>query len=107
MGWIDTPDQNLPSVLDANFVLAMFSYLERLWEFPINRILTQALNKRLGTENRKLDEIAYIMAQRGMTPGDLLAMPEKDGWMYSDGPSYVCSSFVSAVYTAGGLLPPI
>ncbi len=45
------------------------------------------------------------MAQRGMTFGDLMAMPERDGWMYSDGPSYVCSSFVSAVYKAGGLMP--
>jgi len=75
MGWIDTPKQNLPSLLDADFVLAMFSYLERLYEYPINRILTQALNKRLGTENRKLVEIAYIMAQKGMTPGDLMAIP--------------------------------
>jgi hypothetical protein len=48
-GWIDTPDQNFPPLLDGNFVLAMFSYLERLWEFPINKIITQGLNKRLGT----------------------------------------------------------
>jgi len=27
MGWIDTPKDNLPSLLDGNFVLAMFSYL--------------------------------------------------------------------------------
>lgn len=27
MGWVDTPTQNFPSVLDPNFVLAMFSYL--------------------------------------------------------------------------------
>jgi len=62
MGWIDTPKNNLPPLLDSDFVLAMFSYLERLWEFPINKILTQALNKRLGTENRKMEEIGYIMA---------------------------------------------
>jgi hypothetical protein len=53
-GWIDTPKDNYPPVLDADFLLAMFSYLERLYEFPINRILTQALNKRLGTEHRKI-----------------------------------------------------
>lgn len=63
----------------------MFSYLERLYEFPINKILTQALNKRLNTTNRKLSEIGEIMAARGMTAGDLMAMPEKDGWKYSDG----------------------
>jgi len=33
----------------------------------------------------------------------LFAMTEKDGWMYSDGYSYVCSSFVIGVYKAGGL----
>jgi hypothetical protein len=53
-GWIDTPKDNLPPLLDGDFVLAMFGYIERLYELPINKILTQALNKRLGTENRKL-----------------------------------------------------
>ena len=42
-----------------------------------------------------------------MTFGQLLAVVEKDGWWYSDGPSYVCSSFVAAVYKAGGLLKEI
>jgi hypothetical protein len=72
-------------LLDGNFVLAMFSYLERLWEMPINKILTQALNKRLNTTNRKLPEIGDIMASRGMTVGDLMAIVERDGWEYSDG----------------------
>lgn len=75
MGWIDTPKDNYPSLLDPDFVLAMFSYLERLYEYPINRILTQALNKRLGTQNRKMSEIGYIMASRNMTFGDLMAIP--------------------------------
>ena len=44
------------------------------------------------------------MAERGMSFGDLMAIPEVDGWEYSDGKSYVCSSFVAAVYRAGGLL---
>lgn len=48
-----------------------------------------------------------MMAERNLTFGDLMAMPERDGWMYSDGPSYVCSSFVAAVYVAGGLLPEL
>ncbi len=106
-GWIDTPKDNLPPLLDSNFVLAMFSYLERLWEFPINKILTQALNKRLNTTNRKLPEIGDIMASRNMTMGDLMAIVEKDGWEYNDGESYVCSSFVAAVYKAGELLPAV
>lgn len=47
------------------------------------------------------------MASRGMTMGDLMAIVERDGWEYSDGESYVCSSFVAAVYKAGGLLPEV
>ena len=104
MGWIDTPRDNYPPILDSDFVLAMFSYLERLYEFPINRILTQALNKRLGTENRKMSEIAVLMAKRNMTFGDLMAMVEKDEWIYNDGPSLVCSSFVAVMYKEGGLI---
>jgi hypothetical protein len=103
-GWIDTPKDNYPPILDSDFVLALFSYLERIYEFPINRILTQALNKRLNVENRKMSEIAVIMARQNMSFGDLMAMVEKDEWMYSDGPSLVCSSFVIALYKAGGLL---
>ena len=69
--------------------------------------MTQALNKRLGTTNRKISELGVIMAERGMTMGDLMAIVERDGWEYSDGRSYVCSSFVAAVYVAGGLLPEL
>ena len=85
----------------------MFAHFERIWEEPIKRILTEGLNKKLGVENRKLDEIAIIMTERGMSFGDLMSIPEKDGEKYSDGESYVCSSFVAAVYKAGGLLVDI
>lgn len=44
------------------------------------------------------------MAKKNISVGDLMAMPEIDGWEYDDGESYVCSSFVAAVYKAGGLL---
>lgn len=62
------------------------------------------MNKRLGVENRKMSELAVLMAKKNMTFGDLMAIPEVDGWQYSDGESYVCSSFVASLYRAGGLL---
>lgn len=39
---------------------------------------------------------------------ELMAMPEKEGWIYEgieprDGRSYVCSCFVTAVYKAAGI----
>lgn len=43
-----------------------------------------------------------------MTLEQVMAMPEKDGWIYSgsrprDGLSYVCSSYVVAVLKAAGV----
>lgn len=43
-----------------------------------------------------------------MTLEDVMAIPEQDGWMYTgskprDGLSYVCSSFVIAVFKASGV----
>lgn len=41
--------------------------------------MTQGLNKRLGTTNKKLSEIGVELGKRNMTFGDLMAIPEKDG----------------------------
>ncbi len=104
-GWIDTPEKNLPSVLDAEILLTLFAYIERLYAFPMDRIMSQAMNKRLGTEGRNLAEIANLVAERGMKFSDLMAEVERDGWEYNDGLSYVCSAFAAGLYKAGGLLP--
>ena len=106
-GWIDLPEGNLPPLLDKNLIMVVFSLIERLYEFPIKRIMTEALNMRLGTKNLKMADIAVEISKRNMTLADLLAQREVDGWKYSDGYSYVCSSFVAAVYKAGGLLKDI
>lgn len=66
--------------MDPNFIFALFSWLERIYEYPINKFLTQGLNKRLGLSGKKLSEIAVIMADKNMTFGDLMAIPEVDGW---------------------------
>lgn len=87
--------------------MVVFSYIERLYEYPIKRILTEALNMRLKTKGLKLSDIAVEISKRNMTLADLMAVKEEDGWYYSDGYSYVCSSFVVAVYRAGGLLKDI
>jgi len=38
-----------------------------------------------------------------MTIDELFSIPENDDWVYSDGPSMVCSAFVTGVYKAAGL----
>lgn len=58
---------------------------------------------RLGTKGLKFHEIQTELTKQGMDWGDLFSAVEKDEWIYSDGPSMVCSSFVIGVYKAGGL----
>ena len=53
-------------------------------------------------------EVTIEAAKRGITSQDLLAMPERDGWLYEgiqprDGEAYVCSSYMVAVFKAAGL----
>jgi len=45
-----------------------------------------------------LGNIALEAGRRNMTINDLFAVVEKDGWVYSDGQSMVCSAFVAATY---------
>jgi hypothetical protein len=106
-GWIDLPEGNLPPLLDKNLIMVVFSYIERLYELPIKKIFTEGLNMRLKTKGLKMSDIAVEIARLNMTLADLMATKEEDGWYYSDGYSYVCSSFVAAVYKAGGLLKDV
>lgn len=74
----------------------------------LNILFDQALNKRLGTEGLNIPQLARVAAERDMTLEEVMAMPEKDGWIYTgskprDGWSYVCSSYVVAVMKAAGL----
>jgi len=77
--------------------------LERIWEYPMRRLVGEALNIRLNTTNLTLAQVADTLSWRNITLDEIFGMPEMDGWIYSDGPSYVCSSFVAGVYKAGGL----
>lgn len=50
-----------------------------------------------------IDEIE----KRGLTFDELLAIPEKDEWVYSDGKSTTCVAFILAMYKEAGLFGPI
>lgn len=103
-GWLDTPDKNLPSVLDVDFTLFVFSFLENIIKDGIDSLIGEGLNKRLGTTKLSIAELAVEMVNRNITFGELLSVVERDEWIYSDGPSMVCSAFVAGIYQSGGLL---
>ena len=69
------------------------------------------MNKRLGTKGLTLAQQAVEAGKSNKTIEDLMAEVEVEGWEYegleNDGRSYVCSSFVAAVWMAGGLLTNI
>lgn len=102
-GWIDTAKESFPELLDLDFLYVVFSIIEHIVPEAATSIMGEALNMRLGTKGLKLDEIANEAHSRNLTIGELFAIPEQDGWVYSDGLSYVCSAFVAGVYKAGGL----
>jgi len=102
-GWIDTPDHSYPSILSPEFLAPAFAIVEQISPAAAEKVFTLPLNKRIGTEGLTVPEIAAKAAQMNLTMPDLYAIPEQDGWMYPDGYSYVCSSFVIAMYKAAGL----
>jgi hypothetical protein len=101
--WIDTVDTSYPPLLDPDFVSVVFSILEKFVPSVVDTFLGQALNKRIGTEGLKMSQIAEEIAKRNLTFPELYAIVEKEGWVYNDGLSYVCSCFVTAIWKAGGL----
>jgi len=100
---LDTESENLPPLLDLNFTAAGFNLLSKIIPTGIRMIWDEAINVRLGTKGLKVYEQYQEMLKRNLTYGKVWAMVEQDGTVYSDGLSYVCSSFVAGIYKAGGL----
>jgi len=101
--WIDTEENNYPPVIPYKFVPVLFGMLNHLMPTVIESFFLQSLNFRLGTAGLSYDDIVVEAYNQGKTIEGLMAEPEIQGWMYSDGPSYVCSCFVAGVWQAGGL----
>lgn len=83
-GYIDTPEENYPQITGAD---AWASFIMMLNDIPIigekavDYVWTRALNKRLGTDGLHYKQVVLEAAKRGMTIGELAAMPEKEEWM--------------------------
>ena len=106
-GWVDTAENNMPRLLPKDFVPVAFSMIEKFDKNLTDTFFTEALNKHLGTEGLNIGGIAEEAAKRGLNVSDVMAIIEQDGWKYKgfyhDGESMVCSSFVAALWKAGGL----
>ncbi|KAK4341842.1 hypothetical protein RND71_037658 [Anisodus tanguticus] len=69
----------------------------------------EALNKRLGTQvsqaklNLSLPDVLVEVEKRGSSFAKLLTIPEQDDWVYSDGKSTSCVTFILEMYKEAGL----
>ena len=106
-GWVDTPEDNWPTLLPADFVPIVFAMLEIVDKNLTDYFFTESLNKKLGTVGLSIAGIADEGAKRGMNVSEVMAMIEVDGWKYTgyyhDGESMVCSSYVVGLWKAAGL----
>ncbi|CAA7405610.1 unnamed protein product [Spirodela intermedia] len=107
--WIDTVDSNFPLPADPNLVASFMAVWNHLQPDYAPILWDEALNKRLGTQGLSFPEIMVEVERRrgGMSFAELLAVPERDEWVYSDGPSASCIAFVIGMYKAAGLFGPI
>jgi hypothetical protein len=103
-GWIDTARDNYPPILSPELLPIAFRLVEKVIPSAIESMYGQAMNKRIGTKGLQIPELAAAAIRQNTTLLDAMAIPEMDGWEYSDGLSYVCSSFVAALYRHSGML---
>ncbi|KAL6544463.1 hypothetical protein OROMI_023325 [Orobanche minor] len=101
--WIDTIRDNYPSPLDAHLVASVMTVWTQMQPAYAGNMWSEALNKRLGTQNFTLSEVLVEVEKRGSSFGELLAIPEQDDWVYADGKSTSCVAFVFELYKEAGL----
>lgn len=102
-GWFDTARDNLPDKISPEAMELIFQIAESLMPAAFNSLVGEGANKRLGVSDFNLQELSVEAAKLGTTLLEVLAWPENDDWIYSDGKSRVCSAFVSTLYKASGV----
>ncbi|MCO5558126.1 hypothetical protein L7F22_011703 [Adiantum nelumboides] len=105
--WIDTETDNFPPPIDAHLVMSVMTIWTRMQPDYAANMWNEALNKRLGTEGLDLPSILIESDKKDIPFERLLAMPESDDWIYSDGKSTSCVAFILAMYKAAGLFGPL
>jgi hypothetical protein len=61
----------------------------------------------LNEQDLDLPDIIVESEKRGISFDNLLTIPEKDDWVYSDGKSTSCVVFILEMYKEAGLFDPI
>lgn len=105
--WIDTIRGNYPPPLDAHLVASVMTMWSKMQPDYATNMWNEALNKRLGTQGLDLSDIIVESEKQGLSFEELLTIPERDDWIYSDGKSTSCVAFILEMYKESGLFDPI
>ena len=101
--WIDTVTNNFPFFTTSEITEFTFSVISYFVPSLTDSFLTESLNKRVGKTGLTFQQAIAEAARQGKSMEEILAEPEKEGIVYEDGLSYVCSCFVIAFWKQGGL----
>lgn len=89
--------------LQMDMLPPIISLLELILPKAVDLYFNEALNFRLGTKGLKFNQAVIEAAKRNITIHELMAIPEQDEWVYSNGLNFICSSIVVAMWKAGGM----
>jgi hypothetical protein len=84
-GWIDTPDKNYGPMVDKKILGPILSFASKFIPTAINSLIGEGVNKRLNTTGLTIAQLLIKSAELNMGFEDVLAIPERDEWVYSDG----------------------
>ena len=104
-GWLDSIDGNYFKPFTKETLLSLMFIVDTVAPDVSVKMWGRALNKRLGTDGLTLPEILAKTETAGaQTIYELMAVPEQDDWVYSDGVAMVCDVFTAALFKHGGVL---
>ena len=104
-GWLDTPYANIAPPMDMEQLVLAFYVMEQTDYNKSRVLLSNGLNKRLGTSDLDIMELVKAAKRQGKSLYEVIAEPEQDNWLYSGQKSLVCSAFATMVYKKAGVLP--
>ncbi len=104
----DTPNHSFTHLANTEILMTYVALLSKIPAAKpyITQFLEQGLNRRLGTSNLNFAQILEVLGQRGMTIGELGAIPEDESWTYgTDQRSrHICSSVVLRLLRDSGVI---
>ncbi|XP_048599860.1 uncharacterized protein LOC106446236 [Brassica napus] len=87
--------------------LDFFPKIRRVWASVDNSLFLWRFNKSYSGQGLHLPDVLVEVEKCGSYFDELLAVPEHDDWIYSDGKSTSCITFILEMYKEGGLFDPI